>query len=180
MKKVAVFGGASAAPGDNAYLEAQRLGKMLAEHDFAVLTGGYIGIMEAASRGANEAGGHVIGVTCAEIENWRKISANRWVIEEQRHETLRKRMYALIDECDAAIVMPGGVGTLCELTVMWNEMIIGSKPQRPLIIVGSEWRRALAQLIDSLGGYIGIKDRELLQLVPDVDSAVEALTLHQP
>ena len=176
--RITVFGGSAPHPGSPAYQQAYRLGQLIGEVGHTALTGGYIGTMEAVSRGCAEAGGHVIGVTCAEIENWRKISANRWVIEEQRHETLRKRMYALIDECDAAIVMPGGVGTLCELTVMWNEMIIGSKPQRPLIIVGSEWRRALAQLIDSLGAYIGIKDRELLQLVPDVDSAVEALTLH--
>lgn len=175
MKKVAVFGGASALPGDSTYAEAQRLGRMLAERGYTVQTGGYIGVMEAASRGANEAGGHVIGVTCEEIESWRGVAANRWVKEELRHETLRDRMYALIDSSDAAIVMPGGVGTLCELAVMWNEMIISNKPVRPLIIVGSEWRKALSQLLESLGGYVGSRERELIQLVPDVDSAVEKL-----
>lgn len=173
--KVAVFGGASTRPGDIVYEEAFRLGRMLAQSGFTVLTGSYIGVMEAASRGANEAGGHVVGMSCTDIENWRKIKPNQWVIEEHRYQTLRERMYALIDQCNAAVVMPGGVGTLCELTVMWNEMIINSKPARPLLIVGSEWQQVISRYIESLGSYIGIKDRDLIQLVADVDNAVEIL-----
>ncbi len=173
--KVAVFGGASTLPGEAAYEETLRLGRLLAERGFTVLTGSYIGVMEAASRGANEAGGHVVGMSCAAIERWRNVSANRWVKEEHKYETLRERMYALIDNCDAAIVMPGGVGTLCELTVMWNEMIISSKPDRPLLIVGNEWQRVISQFIESLGCYVGHKERELIQLVADVDTAVEKL-----
>lgn len=176
---VAVFGGASARPGETVYEETLRLGRMLAERGFTVLTGSYIGVMEAASRGANEAGGHVVGMSCAEIENWRHVKANRWVVEEHHFETLRERLYALIDGCDAAIVMPGGVGTLCELMVMWNEMIISNRNPRPLLIVGNEWHRVMAQFIDSLGSYIGIKERELIQLVSDVDTAVEKLIDHK-
>lgn len=175
---VAVFGGASARSDDMVYEETLRLGRMLAERGFAVLTGSYIGVMEAASRGANEAGGHVVGMSCSEIEKWRNVKANRWVKEEHHYETLRERMYALIDGCDAAVVMPGGVGTLCELMVMWNEMIISSKPPRPLLIIGHEWQQVMAQFIESLGGYIGLKDRELIQLVADVDTAVEILVAH--
>lgn len=109
---IAVFGGASVRPDDVVYTETLRLGKMLGGHGFTVLTGSYIGVMEAASRGANEAGGHVVGMSCAEIENWRQVKPNRWVLEEHHYETLRERLFALIDGCDAAIVMPGGVGTL--------------------------------------------------------------------
>ena len=176
---IAVFGGASVHPDDVVYTETLRLGKMLGEHGFTVLTGSYIGVMEAASRGANEAGGHVVGMSCAEIENCRQVYPNRWVLEEHHYETLRERLFALIDGCDAAIVMPGGVGTLSELVVIWNEMIINSKPPRPLIVVGSAWQRVMAQFFESLGGYIGVKDRELIQLVPDVDTAVKILVDYQ-
>lgn len=169
--KVAVFGGASAKPGDRAYEDAVRLGALLGSSGHTVLTGGYIGIMEAASRGCNEAGGHVIGMTCKDIEAWRGTRANRWVKEEHQFETLRERMYALIDTCEAAIVMPGGVGTLCELMVMWNEMIIASRSPRSLIVVGDEWNTVLSQFINSMGNYIGEKDRELFQIVQTVDSA---------
>ena len=66
---ITVFGGSQPKEGDAAYAEAYQLGKLLAEAGHAVLTGGYIGTMEAASKGANEAGGHVIGVTCTDIEH---------------------------------------------------------------------------------------------------------------
>ncbi|MFN8411896.1 MAG: hypothetical protein U0Z26_05870 [Anaerolineales bacterium] len=67
---VTVLGGAQPKEGTAAYEEARELGKLLAEQGHAVLTGGYMGTMEAVSRGASEAGGHVIGVTCIDIEDW--------------------------------------------------------------------------------------------------------------
>ena len=68
-------------PGQPAYLEALHLGELLAKAGHEVVTGGYMGVMEAVSRGAAEAGGNVIGVTCKDIENWRPIDPNRWVTE---------------------------------------------------------------------------------------------------
>ena len=82
--KISVFGGSQTKEGDTAYVEARELGRLLAERGHTVLTGGYIGVMEAVSRGAREAGGHVIGVTCEDIEAWRPIKANSWVMEEIR------------------------------------------------------------------------------------------------
>jgi uncharacterized protein (TIGR00730 family) len=173
--KVAIFGGASAKPGDQSYQDAQHLGRLLGSRGWTVMTGGYIGIMEAASRGACEAGGHVIGVTCAEIEKYRDTKANQWVMEEWNYTTLRERMYTLIDNCDAAVVMPGGVGTLTELAAMWNEMIVKGKMKRPLILVGQDWQRVISQFFDLFGGYVGAKERDLIQIVPDVDAAFEIL-----
>ena len=109
-KRITVFGGSQPRPGDPAYQEALRLGQLLGQAGYAVLTGGYIGTMEAVSRGASENGGHVIGVTCDEIESWRPVKPNPWVQEELRFPTLRQRLYALIDECHAALALPGGIG----------------------------------------------------------------------
>src|SRR5512139_4158189 len=106
--KVSVFGGSQPKEGDAAYAEALELGRLLAERGHTVLTGGYIGVMEAVSRGAHEAGGHVIGVTCADIERWRPRAANQWVMEEIRKESLIERLHALIHESDAAFALPGG------------------------------------------------------------------------
>jgi uncharacterized protein (TIGR00725 family) len=133
---VAIFGGSATIAGEGAYEDARYLGRLLGEHGDTVLTGAYSGVMEAASRGCKEGGGHVIGFTCAQIEALRGVNANPWVQEVRRFDTLRERMHALIDACEAAVVMPGGVGTLCELLVMWNEMIIDQKTVRPLLIVG--------------------------------------------
>ena len=79
--KVTVFGGARTIPGDSLYAEAYELGSLLAKAGHSVLTGGYIGTMEAVSRGAAEAGGHVIGITCDEIARWRPVSPHPWVLE---------------------------------------------------------------------------------------------------
>ena len=105
---VTIFGGANALHDGKLYEDAFRLGQKLAEAGHVILTGGYIGTMEAASRGAAEAGGHVVGVTCEEVETWRKVKANAWVLEERRFITLHERLLALIDGCDAAIALPGG------------------------------------------------------------------------
>lgn len=173
--KVAVFGGSSTQPGEYAYEEARRLGELLGRHGHSILTGGYNGVMQAASRGCSEAGGHVIGVTCSQIEALRGAKANQWVGEEIHFDSLRDRMYTLIDSCEAAVVMPGGVGTMCELMVTWNEMIIGGLALKPLILVGSEWNAVMSQFIDSLGAFVGIKEREMVTLVPDIDTALEKI-----
>ena len=124
MKTITVFGGSLPQPGSQAYQEAQELGELLAKSGFAVQTGGYIGTMEAISRGASETGGHVIGVTCDEIEAWRPVAPNQWVAHEKRRPTLRERLYVLIDECDGAIALPGGIGTLAEIALTWSQLQI--------------------------------------------------------
>jgi uncharacterized protein (TIGR00725 family) len=117
---ITIFGGTKPRPGEPEYNEALRLGQLLARAGHTVITGGYMGTMEAVSRGAREAGGHVVGITCEEIERWRKSYANAWVIEEVKLPTLHERMIALIERCDAAIALPGGIGTLAEISLLWN------------------------------------------------------------
>lgn len=172
---VTVFGGSQPKEGSPAYSEASQLGKLLAEAGHAVLTGGYIGTMEAVSRGANEAGGHVIGVTCEEIEQWRGVGANAWVKEERRFKTLRQRLDALIDGCDAAIALPGGPGTLTEIALMWNLMIVDAIHRRPLILVGHGWQSMFDQAYIELDNYFVPSQRSLVQFATDVQSAVKLL-----
>jgi len=173
--KVSVFGGSQPKEGSQAYAEAQELGKLLAERGHTVLTGGYTGTMEAVSRGASEAGGRVIGVTCEDIEHWRPLGANEWVREEWRKKTLIERLTALITECDAALALPGGPGTLTEISLTWNLMIIDSLDRRPLILIGSGWQDVLDQVYKSFDGYISAQQKALVQFAPDVSSAAELL-----
>jgi uncharacterized protein (TIGR00730 family) len=177
---VAIFGGATPQNGGTSYEDAFRLGQKLAQAGHTVLTGGYIGTMEAASRGAAEAGGHVIGVTCEEVENWRMVKPNAWVLEERRFVTLHDRLLALIDGCDAAIALPGGVGTLLEVAMMWNRMIINAIPNRPLILVGEGWRETMTGFTHAQGGYVSENSRGLLSYAQDVDGAFILLqqTIH--
>ncbi len=173
--RVTIFGGAQPRPGEPAYEEAVALGRSLAQAGHTVLTGGYIGTMEAVSRGAAEAGGHVIGVTCDEIEVWRKVHPNPWVKEEWRFASLRQRLFALMDHCDAALALPGGAGTLAEVSITWNHLIIAALTPRPLVLIGPLWQAAFDQIFTSLGSYINPRDRALLTFVPDIQAAVKAI-----
>jgi uncharacterized protein (TIGR00730 family) len=177
--KVTIFGGATPQENGTSYEDAYRLGKKLATAGHTILTGGYIGTMEAASRGAAEAGGHVIGVTCHEIEVWRKVKPNAWVMEERRFLSLHERLLALIDGCDAAIALPGGIGTLAEITMMWNRMVVDAIPVKPLILVGDSWQQTMAGFIDAQGTYVSAASRELLSLAQDVDAAFDLLQITQ-
>jgi len=172
---ISVFGGSQLKEGSTAYAEAMELGRLLAQRGHTVLTGGYIGTMEAVSRGANEAGGHVIGVTCEDIENWRKIAHNRWVKEEWRKKTLIERLQALVEECDIAIALPGGAGTLTEIALMWNLMIVESRHRSPLILIGSGWQSTFDQFFTSFETYMPVNQRELLLFAEDVNTAVNML-----
>ena len=171
---VTVFGGSLPQPGSTAYLQAYALGHKLAIAGHTVVTGGYIGTMEAVSAGANEAGGHVIGITCEQIEHWRKTKANRWVIEEIRAETLVARLDKLIEICDAAIALPGGPGTLTEIALMWNLMIIQAIPPKKLILVGEGWKNTFEQFANSLGEYSVQQQQNMLSY----SASVDALELH--
>ncbi len=172
---ITVFGGAQPQPDLPAYEEARLLGELLAQRGHTVLTGGYIGVMEAVSRGASEAGGHVIGVTCEDIEEWRKVKANAWVKEEWRKKTLIERLQALIEGCDAAFALPGGAGTLTEISLMWNLMIVESLPRRPLILIGRGWQSTFDQFFTSFETYMPVNQRGSLKFAEDVNTAVKLL-----
>ena len=172
---ISVFGGSEPKEGSSAYSDARELGRLLAQHGHAVITGGYVGTMEAVSRGAAEAGGHVIGVTCKDIERWRGVGANKWVLEEWKKDTLIQRLQALVEGCDAALALPGGPGTLTEISLMWNLMIISSLPRRPLILIGNGWKAIFEQIYSSMGDLSPRSQHALLVFSPDIKSAAEII-----
>lgn len=173
--RISVFGSSQPKEGDATYAEAMELGRLLAQRGHIVLTGGYIGTMEAVSRGAQEAGGHVIGVTCEDIETWRKVKANAWVMEEIRKRTLIERLHCLIHESDAALALPGGPGTLTEISLMWNLMVVESLHRRPLILIGDGWQSVFDQFFKGLHAYVPANQREILHFAKDGQTAVNML-----
>jgi uncharacterized protein (TIGR00730 family) len=173
--RVTVFGGSAPKPESNEYQQAYRLGQLLGSNGHTALTGGYIGTMEAVSRGCAEAGGHVIGVTCDEIEAWRPVSANRWVLEEVRLPTIQQRLQTLIKECQAAIALPGGVGTLAEIVMMWNQLQTHAISSRPLVLVGSGWQQTFSTLFKVQASYIPADHRTYLGFADTIESAYQIL-----
>jgi len=179
IKNVTVFGGANPKAGEAAYEEALSLGKLLGLAGYTVLTGGYIGTMEAVSRGAAEAGAHVVGVTCDEIERWRPVRRNAWVQEERHFPTLRQRLFALIEGCDAALALPGGPGTLAEVAMFWNHLLTNAIAPRPLILIGPGWKTTMEQFFRSFDSYIPENQRGWLAFALDGEAAVEYLKLEK-
>ena len=173
---ITIFGGSQPKPGSPAYEEAYELGKFLALDGHTVVTGGYMGTMEAASRGANEAGGHVIGVTCADIEAWRGTRANAWVKEERRFATLQERLNELIGICEAAIALPGGPGTLAEVALTWNLMIIDSIPRKPLILIGDGWKNVMENFLREFAIYTYQDQKNIISFARTIYEARELVS----
>jgi uncharacterized protein (TIGR00730 family) len=173
--RISVFGGSQLKPGDPAYQDALHLGQLLAGAGYTLLNGGYIGTMEALSRGAAEVGGHVIGITCDEIETWRPVKANLWVTEEWHYKTLQERLFALIRNADAYLALPGGVGTLAEITLTWNLLITGVLTPRPLILIGAGWRESTRSFLAEQGKFIPEVQRKWVTFSTDINSAFQRL-----
>ena len=138
---VTVFGGARVPADSLLYADCIELGRLLAEAGYVVATGGYTGTMEAVLRGAREAGAHTIGYTCATFE--RDFRPNPWVVEERKTPVLSARIQRLAEESDAFVVVHGGLGTLAELALVWNMILAGELPAKPLVIVGPGWPRVV-------------------------------------
>lgn len=177
-RTVSVFGGSAPTAEAPAYEAALRLGTLLGAAGWRVATGGYEGTMEAVSRGAAQAGAQVVGVTCEVFER-AGLRPNAWVGEVVSMATLRERLYYLASECDAAVALPGGIGTLSEVAFTWSLLQAGEIPPKPLVLVGPEWNRTLLAFLESQAAMIRTRDLELLTLCPTVEAAAEALIRHR-
>lgn len=173
--RIAVFGSANALEGDALYALAYQLGKLLAEGGHTVMTGGYCGTMEAASRGAAEAGGHTIGVTSEEIEAFRPGGPNPWVREVIPSLTLGDRIAILTRQADAFIGLPGGVGTLVEVAMSYNLIAIGAINVRHLIVIGEGWKQTFDAFFAGQNLNVNAATREIIQFAADAESAVALL-----
>jgi hypothetical protein len=144
---VSVFGASSPQPGEPVYEIAEETGRLLAEAGYTVMTGGYGGTMEAVSKGAKSAGAYVIGVTVAVFEGpGKRPGPNTYVDEVIRYDNLRDRLYHLVGQCDAAIALPGGIGTLSEVALMWSLLQVGEIGPIPFVLLGGGWDDLLTRL----------------------------------
>jgi len=136
-KKIITIFGTSRA-GDAIFTLAMETGRFLAEAGFAIANGGYGGTMFAAAKGAVEAGGEVIGVTCSAFKSSR---ANKYVTREIVTGSLDERLDTLVKLGQAYIVLPGGTGTLLELAKVWELKNKGFlKADKPIILLGGFWK----------------------------------------
>ena len=143
-RAVAVFGSSEPSPGTAAYRQAQEVGRLLGAAGFALINGGYAGVMEASARGAREAGGRTIGVTMQSFTG--RSGANAFIDREFCENDLFDRTRRLIEQAAAFIVLPGRAGTLAELAFLWALRKTGHLDSRPIVLVGAEWEQFLQEL----------------------------------
>ena len=132
---ITVFGSSRPHDGDADYDQARALGRELADRGFRVCSGGYGGVMEAASRGAKERGGRTLAVTATFF----KRSANEWVDEVCSVSTWQERLFELIRLGHGFVACKGGTGTLVELAVVWEMLNKGVMKDKPFLVLGEFW-----------------------------------------
>lgn len=132
---VTIFGGAKCCEEDPEYAQARRVGELLAEAGFTICTGGYLGVMEAASRGAHEKGGRVLGI----IMNQFKAEPNRYLTDKVATPHFYERLQQLITRSVGFVAIRGGMGTVTELSLVWNKIQTRVIGPRPLVLLGDCW-----------------------------------------
>jgi uncharacterized protein (TIGR00725 family) len=173
-KVVSVFGSSAPRPGSPDFEQAKRVGRLLAEAGFAVATGGYEGTMTAVSQGAAEAGGHVVGITSARIERHRGVRVNPWVKEVHQYESLSDRLLHLVIHNVGMIGLPGGIGTISEVTLAWSFLQVGEVGQRPFALLGSVWEETFRTFFNP--AHIAEEDMALLYFANSPETAVAHVT----
>jgi len=133
-KMISVFGGSQCAPDSTEYVVAYEIGRRLSESGYTVCTGGYQGTMAAASRGAFEVGGHVVGITMSQLTS----RVNDYLTEIRPTVDFYGRLQGLIAHSDGYIAVRGGIGTLVEVTLVWNKLTTNVLPPRPMVLVGRD------------------------------------------
>ncbi len=170
-RTVAVFGGSAVRADAPLAEEARELGRLLAAAGYRVCNGGYTGVMEAVSQGAQAAGGEVLGVTCAAFSERRP---NPYLTGEIQAPDLLERIATLMRVADAYIVLDGNIGTLAELFLSWNLAATGGA--KPIVVVGKKLRLALEQLREHT--EIGESQLRHLTFVATVTAAAAFLEKH--
>lgn len=170
---VSIFGSARTAPGEPDYEKARALGAALAAEDFAVITGGGPGMMEAANRGAKEAGGISVGLNIF-LPHEQAANPYQTVSLDFRYFFCRKVMF--VKYASAFVCFPGGFGTLDEFFEAMT-LIQTQKVRRfPVILVGSSFWSPLLEWMKKHqageNGFISPSDLELCSVVDDVGEVV--------
>jgi len=166
--EIGVMGSARLTESDEWWTRAHQLGVLLAGKGFVVVTGGYGGLMAAVSRGAYEAGGRVIGLT---MQHWTNVEPNQWNADLRWSRSYGTRLNHLLN-CDGVIALPGGVGTLSEMAIVWAASQTEGHAL-PLVLLGDCWPPIIQSMRENL--VISERDLNLLRFAASPEEAIREI-----
>src|SRR4051812_18147883 len=181
--RVTIFGSARARPGTFAYDEVKRLASALATMGCDILTGGGPGLMQAANEGATAAQApersRSVGIR---VDLPFEQDVNAFVDQAFEHKTFFTRLHHFVLASDAFVVVPGGIGTVLELMMVWQLLQVRHVHDVPLILVGRMW----ADLVEWASGHLltseprlaNPEDMRIPRCVNTADEAVAMIRGH--
>lgn len=161
MKKATLFGGAMDDKSTKEYKDSVLIGSLLAKKGYDVISGGYLGMMEAVSKGAIESGGKAIGYTCS---GFASTKGNDYLTEKIVTKDMFSRLRGLISQSELFVVQKGGVGTFSELFLVWDIFRKQKNPPK-IYLIGNHWKN----VINSVEPLVNPKELELLTFCNDYD-----------
>ncbi|HEY0051581.1 MAG TPA: LOG family protein [Pyrinomonadaceae bacterium] len=171
---VTIFGGSRCKENSPEYEQAIEVGARLAEAGFTICTGGYLGVMEAASRGAREKGGRVLGI----VMNQFKAEPNRFLTDKVASEHFYERLQNLIIRSVGFIALKGGMGTITEISLVWNKLMTGVIDRRPMVLLGEGWKPVVECWQQHL--VVSDEDVSLLDFADTAERACEIILAKSP
>jgi len=157
--RIAAFGSSRLRSDNPIYADVVSLSTAIAEQGWNGMTGGHQGMMAAFSEGIHAGGGHIRGITLDRFPT----PPENTLSEEIRAHNFFDRMRTMIEESQAWLVLPGGLGTLAELAMTWDLIAIRVLEPRPLLLYGEMWEPVINTLAE--------------QLVVSTDQAFEAIQI---
>ena len=166
--EIGVMGSARLSETDDRWAQANQLGALLAGKGFVIVTGGYGGLMAAVSRGANEVGGRVVGLP---MQHWTNVKPNQWNVDLRWSSNYGMRLNHLLS-CDGVIALPGGVGTLSEMAIVWAASQTEGRAL-PLVLLGDCWPPIIQSMRENL--ILSDGDFNLLRFAASPEEAVREI-----
>ncbi len=179
IKYIAIFGSADVDEKHPLYKDTFVIARNLAYHDKVVINGGGPGVMAAATKGAESAGGETIAVTFypKDMPEFEGRFADNVVDKEIKTANYIERMFKLIDHADAIICMQGGTGTLSEWATTWLLAHLYYGHHKPLILYGGFWHEVMRCMNSHF--FIGEKENKVYRIVKDEAELITALQLFE-
>jgi uncharacterized protein (TIGR00730 family) len=179
---VTIFGSARAQPGSYVYDEVKRVAAALAEMGCDIVTGGGPGLMQAANEGAAATGTDRQGSLGIRVDLPFEQDVNPFVEQAFTHGTFFTRLHHFVLASDAFVVAPGGIGTVLELTMIWQLLQVRHLHDTPLILVGKMWRELVEWAKTYLAGanppLASLEDMTIPRCVNTADEAITLVREH--